>query len=388
MLNLPFKSRRVVVKLGTGILTSGIGDLNTERVADICRQIHLLRQHNVRVAVVSSGAVGLGMGKLGLKKRPTDLARLQACASVGQSILIQTWQKHFEPYDITVAQLLLTRDDLRARKRHLAARNTFERLFDENIVPIVNENDAVSAEEIKPRTDLPEKSPSPDARAFGDNDVLSSMVASLVQADYLLILSTAPGLLDLRGDGKIIPVVEKIDSSVMDLASGTTSVTAVGGMVTKLEAARIANRSGCGAFIANGSEPEVVQKIFLGKNPGTFFVPSGAPLVSKKRWLAFFEHPKGTVQIDHGACEALVSQGRSLLAKGIAAVEGEFSTGDIINVAAPSGEVLARGLAQFSSKEIAQVAGKDISEIRTLIPNRKRLEIVHRNSMVMLRDLS
>jgi glutamate 5-kinase len=383
---LPFKTCRVIVKLGTGILTSGIGKLNTDRIADICRQIHLLRQQNVRVILVSSGAVGLGMGKLGLDKRPTDLARLQACAAVGQGILIQTWQRYFEQYGITVAQLLLTRDDLRARKRHLAARSTFERLLDDDIVPIVNENDPVSAEEIKPHPVADDNDSPAAARAFGDNDVLSSMVASLVRADYLLILSTAPGLLDLQGDKRVIPVVEKVDAEVMKLAGGTTSVTAVGGMVTKLDAARIANRSGCGVFIASGSEADVVQKIFSGNNPGTFFVPSGAPLESKKRWLAFFEHPKGTLRIDEGAAQALVEHGSSLLAKGIASIKGRFQAGEIIDVAGPEGQLVARGVAQFSSEELSRIARKDMSEIKTLFPGRKRLEAIHRNSMVMLGD--
>lgn len=370
MTSLPFKSRRVIVKLGTGILTSGIGELNTDRIGDICRQIHLLRQQDIQVVVVSSGAVGLGMGKLGLTKRPADLARLQACAAVGQSILIQIWQKEFQPYQATVAQLLLTRDDLRGRTRHLAARDTFERLLDDNIVPIVNENDSVSAEEIK----------------FGDNDVLSAMVGSLIRADYLLILSTAPGLLDTAGGAGVIPVVERIDENIVKLATGTTSVTAVGGMVTKLDAAIIANRSGCGVFIASGSEEDVIQKIFTGKSPGTFFVPSGVPLESKKRWMAFFQQPKGTVRIDAGAREALLKQGRSLLAKGITGVEGEFREGEIINIAGPSSEPIARGVVQFSSDEITRIRQKDISEIKSLYPGRKRLEAVHRNSMVMLEE--
>ncbi len=370
MLTLPFKTRRVVVKLGTGILTSGIGQLNDARIADICRQVHSLREQNIDVTIVSSGAVGLGMGKLGLRTRPTEVARLQAAAAIGQSILIQTWQKHFEPYGITVGQLLLTRDDLRSRKRHLTARTTFERLLEDGIVPIVNENDSVSAEEIEIR--------------FGDNDVLSAMVASLIRADYLLILSTAPGLIDMTGTGQIIPVVEKIDTDIRKLAGGTTSATAVGGMVTKLDAAKIGNRSGCGVFIASGAEPDVVEKIFSGHNPGTFFVPSGVPLESKKRWLAFFQTPRGTIHIDSGACEALTEKGRSLLAKGIVSTDGNFRAGEIVNIAGPSGESVARGVTQFSSDEIAQILRKDIAEIREIFPSHKRHEVVHRNSMVML----
>ncbi len=370
MITLPLQSRRVIVKLGTGILTSGIGQLNTDRIASLCRQLAGLRENGVRVIVVSSGAVGLGMGKLGLEKRPRDIDRLQACAAVGQSILIQTWQRHFEPFGITVGQLLLTRDDLRARKRHLTARATFDRLLEDGVVPIVNENDSVSAEEI----DL----------KFGDNDVLSAMVASLTRADYLVILSTAPGLINHGDGGKIIPVVKKIDAAITRLATGTTSATAVGGMITKLEAARIANRSGCGAFIAGGAEPEVLPRIFSGEPVGTFFVPHGVPLESKKRWLAFFERPCGTVVVDAGARDALTGKGGSLLARGITDVTGDFSTGQLVNVATGDGRVFARGIACFSSDEIRGVRLKDKSSMQALYPARKHLEVIHRDSLVIL----
>src|SRR5690625_952925 len=360
MLNLPFKSCRIVVKLGTGILTSGIGEIHTGRIREICRQISLLQQQDLQIIVVSSGAVGLGMGKLGLKERPSDLASLQACAAVGQSILIQTWQQHFEPYQQTVAQLLLTRDDLESRTRHLAARNTLEKLLDEGIIPIINENDSVSVQEIK----------------FGDNDVLSAMVGSFIRADYLLILSTAPGLLNTAGDGELIPIVEKMTPEIRNLAKGTTSETAVGGMITKLEAAEIANRSGCGVFIADGSDEDVILQIFAGKNPGTFFVPSGEPLESRKRWLAFFQQPNGTVTIDAGACEALLNEGRSLLAKGITSIDGKFQTDEVINIAGPNSEIIARGVSPFSSSQIAQHIESENSKIRALFPDRRRIEVI------------
>lgn len=365
MLSLPFKTRRVVVKLGTGILTSGIGQIHTGRINEICRQIKFLHDHDIQVVVVSSGAVGLGMGKLGLDRRPNSLSQLQACAAVGQSILIQTWQKYLDPHHLTVAQILLTHDDLRARRRHLTARETLERLLADGIVPIINENDSVSAEGIR----------------FGDNDVLSAMVGSLIRADYLLILSTAPGLIDTAGSGQVIPVVEKIDENIRRLATGTTSATAVGGMITKLDAAVIANRSGCGVFIADGSVRDVIPKIFSGQNPGTFFVPSGVPLESKKRWLAFFQRPAGTLRVDAGARDALVQKGSSLLAKGVTAVEGEFRAGEVVNITGPDGACFARGVTQFSSAQIDEIRQKDIAEIRSLFPGRKRLEVIHRNSM-------
>lgn len=364
----PLTPRRVVVKLGTGILTSEATGIDTVRIAEICRQLNEIRSEGAQVIVVSSGAVGLGMARLGLKRRPQHLDRLQACAAIGQSVLIQLWQNGFEPYGVHVAQLLVTRDDLRSRARHIAAMNTFNRLLGEGVVPVVNENDSVSAEEIK----------------FGDNDVLSAMVASLTRADFLFLLSTAPGLVDREGDGRIVPVVETITPEIERMAGGTTSATAVGGMITKIEAARIANRSGCGVFIASGAETDIVPRLLRGDGPGTFFVPNGLPLEAKKRWLAFFEKPRGTVIADDGACRALRDTGSSLLAIGIKEIEGEFESGDIVNIASPDHRIFARGLSRYPSKDLREILGRNADELRKRYPRRKRLEVIHRDALVML----
>src|SRR3954470_19504320 len=220
--------RRLVVKLGTGVLTSGVGQLDTARIESMCAQIARLRAQGTEVIVVSSGAVGLGMGRLGLGKRPKDLSKKQACAAVGQSLLMQTWQRGFEPHGSTVAQVLLTHDDLRVRSRYLGVKETLQQLLVYQTIPIINENDTVSAAEIK----------------FGDNDTLSAMVASLVEAQYLFILSTAPGLIDMKGSGEIVPVVERITPEIEAMAGGTTSETATGGMISKISAAKLATRSG------------------------------------------------------------------------------------------------------------------------------------------------
>ncbi len=364
----PLTPRRIVVKLGTGILSSVTGKIDTARIADICRQLQELQSAGVRVIIVSSGAIGLGMARLGLKRRPQKLERLQACAAIGQSILIQLWQTGFEPFGTHVAQLLVTRDDLRSRSRHIAAMNTFTHLLNEGVVPIVNENDSVSAEEIK----------------FGDNDVLSAMVASMTGADFLFILSTAPGLVDREKTGEIVPVVQRITPEIERMAGGTESATAVGGMITKIEAARIANRSGCGVFIAAGSEPEILARLLRGEGPGTFFVPHGIPMEAKKRWLAFFEKPKGTIVVDEGARQALLERGGSLLAIGVRAVEGEFEAGDIVNIASPANTVFARGVSRYPNAEIETILGKNADELRKLYPKNKRLEVIHRNALVML----
>lgn len=360
--------KRIVVKLGTGVLTSGVGRLDSERLGRICAQVAGLHGRGIEVLVVSSGAIGLGMGALGLAKRPRELPKQQACAAIGQSRLMETWQGGFTPHGLTVAQALLTHEDLRTRSRYLGVKETLRQIVAYGAVPIINENDTVSAAEIK----------------FGENDTLSALVAGLVEADYLFILSTAPGLVDLKGSGQIIPLVEKITPRIEAMAEGTTSETAVGGMVSKIAAAKIATRAGCGVFIAAGAEPDIVPRLLAGQGPGTFFAPAGLPLEAKKRWLAFYQRPTGTIRIDARAVPILREKGSSLLAVGVVGVEGLFEAGEVVNIAGPDGIVLARGASGYSSSEAARVMGKHSEEIRALFPARKRLEVVHRDAMVLL----
>jgi glutamate 5-kinase len=360
--------RRVIVKLGTGVLTSGAGQLDTARIAAVCAEIAELRASGTEVIVVSSGAVGLGMGALHLERRPKELSKKQACAAIGQSRLMQVWQAGFAPHALTVAQVLLTHDDLRVRTRYLGVQETLRQLIAYRTIPIINENDTVSAAEIK----------------FGDNDTLSAMVASLAHADYLVILSTAPGLIDMKGTGQIVPVVEKITAEIEAMAGGTTSETAVGGMVSKISAAKLATRAGCGVFIASGFESKIISRLLTGRGPGTFFVPSGLPMDEKKRWLAYFQRPAGTIYVNACAVPVLRDQGRSLLAVGVTGTKGEFAAGEIVNIAGPENDVFARGKAAFSSEEIHAVAGKHGDDVASLYPARKRLEIVHRNDLVLL----
>ena len=362
---------RVIVKLGTGVLTSGVGRLDTGRIADVCAQLAALRASGTEVIVVSSGAIGLGMGRLGLSRRPSDTAKKQACAAVGQSLLMETWQAGFAPHGITVAQVLLTHEDLRARARHLGVKETLAQVIGYGAVPIINENDAVSAAEIA-------------GIRFGDNDTLSAMVASLVRAQFLLILSTAPGLIDLKGTGRIVPVVERITPEIEAMAGGTTSETAVGGMVSKISAARLATKSGCGVFIANGAEPGIIARLLAGTGHGTSFVPSGLPLESRKSWLAYFQRPSGTITVNACAVPVLRDEGRSLLAVGVTGARGDFAAGDVVDIAGPDGAVIARGKSSFASDEIPHVAGKKGEELRALYPSRNRIEVVHRNDLALL----
>ena len=366
------RPHRIVVKLGTGVLTSGIGQLDTSRIAAVCAQIAALRAQGTEVIVVSSGAVGLGMGRLGLKKRPADVAKKQACAAVGQSLLMQTWQAGFAPHGLTAAQVLLTHEDLRSRDRYLSVAKTLESLLAYGTVPVINENDTVSAAEIQALL------------KFGDNDTLSAMVASFAHAQYLFILSTAPGLVDYKGTRQIVPVVEKITPEIEAMAGGTTSETATGGMISKLSAAKLATRAGCGVFIASGAEPDILPRLLAGTGPGTFFVPNGLPLEAKKRWLAYFQRPSGTIHLNASAVPVLREQGRSLLAVGVTHATGDFSAGDIVNIASPDGTVIARGKSGFNSKDIPALAGIKGDAVAVLHPNRKRLEVVHRNDLVLL----
>lgn len=366
---VPLQSaKRVTIKLGTGILTSGIGQLDTGRIEALCREVAALRAAGRQVIIVSSGAVGLGMGRLGLRQKPKRLASLQKCAAVGQSRLTETWQKAFDPHGIVVAQLLLTRDDVRSRTRHVALKELLAELLADGIVPIVNENDSISADEIK----------------FGDNDVLSALVSSLVEADLLCILSTARGLENRAGDGEIIPVVESLTAEHRAMAGGTESPTGTGGMTTKLQAAEIATRSGCAVFIGSGRDPAIVARLFNGTAEGTLFLPSRMPMGSRKRWLAFFQAPGGTLHIDAGAVRALRESGGSLLAKGLLRAAGNFDAGDAVAIIGPDGQAVARGITRFASTDVPTIAGKPQNTLRESFPSMKRHEVVHRDSLVLL----
>jgi len=362
-------TRRIVIKLGTGILTSGIGKLNTDRIHGICREVSKLRREGLEVVIVSSGAIALGMGKLGLTRRPGDLAGLQTCAAIGQAQLIQTWQGGFEADSLAVAQVLFTRDDLKGRKRHVAALQMLESVLARGVIPIVNENDSISAEEIQ----------------FGDNDILSALVASLVKADALIILSRAPGLINLHGDGKLVPVVTEFTETIMKMAEGTRDPTGRGGMVTKLEAARIANRSGCGVFIGSGENPDIINQLFAGEPEGTFFIPQKISMKSRKRWIAFFQKPEGTVIADPGARTAVEKNGTSLLARGILRCEGTFAAGSVIEIVDEMGQAFARGITNYSDRQLRRITGLSSEEIKRRFPRRKRVEVVHRDYLVLLK---
>jgi glutamate 5-kinase len=348
---------RLVVKLGTGVLTDSRKQPDLAQMEQLVAQIAAQRKAGKELVLVTSGAVGAGMGALGYEKRPTGLAELQACAAVGQSRLMTTYENLFSRFGLHVAQVLLTHEDLEHHERHLNARNTLVTLLNRGVVPIINENDAVSFTELK----------------FGDNDKLSALVACLLPADLLIILTTVDGVLENFGKAnpKTITTIEAIDEAVEKIAGGTDSATAIGGMATKIQAAKIATRSGIALVIASGKKKEVLARILAGEEEGTMFVPQPNKLKGRKRWIAFFHHPKGTLFVDEGAKKALREKGRSLLPPGVARCEGNFAAGEVVRLCDLDGTEFARGIAEFGSVEIKE---------RQL----KRVEVVHRDNLVVL----
>lgn len=348
---------RVVVKLGTGVLTDSRKHPDLAQMEQLVAQVASQRSLGREVVLVTSGAVGAGMGALGFEKRPSAVDEQQACAAVGQMRLMATYEKLFSKHDLHVAQVLLTHDDLEHHERHLNARNTLVTLLRHGVVPIVNENDAVSFTELK----------------FGDNDRLSALVASLLPADLLVILTNVEGVAENFGmpEAKLLDVVERIDERIERLAGGTNHVTAVGGMVSKIQAAKIVVRAGIPLVIASGRKRSVLTDILSGGKEGTLFVAQPQKLTGRKRWIAFFHHPKGTLFVDDGAKKALREGGKSLLPPGIKGCEGDFDAGDVIRICDLDGTEFARGIAKFAAEVIK--SGQ--------MPRR---EAIHRDDLVIL----
>jgi glutamate 5-kinase len=349
--------RRVVVKLGTGILTDAKKRPDQVQFAQLVAQVAGLRATGMEVVMVTSGAVGAGMGVLGFDRRPKHLADLQACAAVGQSRLMALYEGLFRHYDQGVAQVLLTHEDLSDQTRHVNARNTLLTLLKRGVVPIINENDAVSVTELK----------------FGDNDRLSALVASLLPADLLVILTTADGLIEGFGTpgARRLSVVSEIGEAVESMAGGTTSATAVGGMKTKIDAGKIVLRSGIPMVIAPGRRFDVLARILAGEDEGTLFTARTGRLPGRKRWIAFFHRAAGHLVVDAGARRAICEEGRSLLAPGVVSVEGEFAAESVVEIRDSAGREFARGLVRVKSEELRK-------------PSRRGEVAVHRDDLVIL----
>ncbi len=358
--------KRIVIKVGTSVLTSGNYTLSRSRIRELASQVSGLVEKGFEVFLVSSGAIGAGMGVLKLSKRPHQLPLQQALAAIGQSRVMKYYDEAFKKKGLVVAQVLLTAEDLASRQRYLNAKNTVFTLLDNGVIPIINENDTVSVDEIK----------------FGDNDKLSSLAANLVSADLLVILSDVDGFYD--ENSSLIRVIEEVTPRIERLARGTLKEGSVGGMFTKIQAARIATTSGIPVLIANGREKNILLKALAGEEKGTLFLPRRTKLAAKKRWIAYGARPKGTVSIDKGAKEALLKRKKSLLSRGIVKVEGKFKIGDMVTILGDDGESFACGLINYSAEELEQIKGLKSSWIEAALGHKYYDEVIHRDNMVML----
>ncbi len=364
--------RRWVVKIGSSLLTRNGEGLDRDALAGWVEQLARLCQDGLQVLVVSSGAVAEGMVRLGWQRRPTALNQLQAAAALGQMGLVQAWESAFQAHGLHTAQVLLTHDDLSDRRRYLNARTTLRSLLKLGIVPVINENDTVVTDEIR----------------FGDNDTLAALVANLVEADALVILTDQPGMFeqDPRSvpDAKMLRVVNADDPALQQAATGSQGELGRGGMITKVGAARIAARSGACTVVGGGAEPDVLLRLRGGEEIGTLFQPGQAPLDARKQWLAGQLRARGRLTLDAGAVRVLREQGRSLLAVGVRAVEGSFQRGDLVILQDESGREVGRGLVNYSSEECASLAGQPSERIEALLGYVAESELIHRGNLALL----
>ena len=367
--------RRVVAKLGTNLLTGGGDQLDVGIMASLARQVAELRRQSVQVLVVTSGAIAAGREALGLDREGRDIPFKQVLAAVGQARLMQHYQELFEPHGIQVAQALITKGDLDNREGYLNVRNTLEGLLELGVVPIINENDVVDVQEI-------------GEVVFGDNDSLSAMVANLVDAELLALLTDIDGLYTAdprrNPDAELVARVERIDSRVERLAAGTGSRRARGGMVTKVQAAKLATSSGVAVVITSGHVPDVLLRLVGGEGIGTLFEPTASRMDSRRRWMLSGLASRGRVIIDEGAARALTIDHRSLLPAGIHKVEGEFGRGDLVEVYDSQGGQMGCGLTNYSASELSKIMGARSAEIRRLLGYKYGDEAIHRNDLALV----
>ena len=366
--------KTLVVKIGTNVLSTDDDRLDADQIESLAEQLHGICQTGVQLVLVSSGAIGAGMGLLGLKERPRDLSHLQAAAATGQAHLIHLYDKAFRPHGYHAAQVLLTANDFKNRSRYLNVRNTLRALAEFHVVPIVNENDTVSTEEIK----------------LGDNDRLAAMVAGLIQADLLIVLSIVDGL--LTGDptqlgSQRIPLVERFDEELLNLVGASKSSRGTGGMKTKLEAVRTATAVGVNVIIANGKRKNVLTEILSGTDTGTLFLAEGDGVSAWKRWIGYTMPPKGRLVLDAGARRAVEQQGKSLLAIGIVRVEGNFAKGEVVSLVDDQGDEFARGLTNYDTVGAKAIAGKRTDEIARELGSIPYDEVIHRDNLVVTSPL-
>jgi glutamate 5-kinase len=365
-------AQTVVVKVGTNVITGADGRLDADRLQALADQIHRIRATGRKVVLVSSGAIGAGVGRLGMGKRPTDLRHLQGCAAIGQGFLMRAYQECFDRHGTHTAQILLTAGDFDSRSRYLNVRNTILTLFEWDVLPIINENDTVSVAEIR----------------FGDNDHLAAMVTNLLRAPLLVLLTNVDGLFagDPRSDTAAakLDTVPTIDAQILSMAGASRSALGTGGMHSKLRAARLATTAGESVIIANGATTGILDTIFAGQPIGTLFLPHGTSLPAWKRWLGFTARPKGRLMLDSGALVAVREKGRSLLPIGVIDVHGEFNKGDVLSLCDHAGIEFARGLTNYSSADAKRVLGLRTEQIAEVFGTLPYEEIVHRDNLVVV----
>lgn len=362
----------IVVKVGTNVLAGVDGTLDRGRVQSLADQIRRIRTAGRKVVLVSSGAIGAGVGRLQLGKRPTDLPHLQACAAVGQCFLMRAYEECFSGYGVPIAQILLTAGDFDSRVRYLNARNTILTLLEWGVLPVINENDTVSVDEIR----------------FGDNDHLAALVTHLLQAPLLILLSVVDGLYSAdprtHPDARLIPTVSTIDRSVLGMAGESRSLLGTGGMRTKIRAALLATTAGESVIMANGTRPHVLDEIMAGEPVGTLFLPQRNSMPAWKRWLGYTARARGTLVVDDGARRAVEHQGRSLLPIGVKQVIGNFGKGDVVSLHDAAGQEFARGLTNYAAGDAVRIAGLRTEQIAHLLGHVPYEELVHRDNMVVL----
>ena len=365
---------RLVVKVGSSTLTHPTGKLTLGRMEALARALADLANAGHQPILVTSGAVAAGMGRLGMAGKPRSLPERQAMAAVGQGLLMQIYEKFFGEYSQIVAQILLTRDDTRERRRYLNARHTLFTLLELGVIPIINENDTVATEELQ--------------RQFGENDTLAAMVAALVAADLLVLISDVDGLYtaDPRRDpgATRLPEVEEITPEILAAAGGAGSSLGTGGMQSKLEAAKIATSSGCAMALIAGEPPGLLTRLLRGEDVGTVFLPRARTLQAREQWIAFGQVPAGELVVDAGAARAVREAGKSLLPSGIIAVRGEFAEGDLVRVVDGEGREIARGLVNYNHEDVARLMGHRSAEIEGLLGRKGYDEVIHRDNMVCL----
>lgn len=365
-------AHRIVVKVGTSTLTHANGKLNYSRIEYLVRELADAVNSGKQILLVSSGAVGAGMDRLGWKEKPKTIPAKQAAAAVGQGILMHTYEKLFGEYGQIVAQVLLTREDSVNRKRYANSRNTLLTLLDIGVIPIINENDAVAIDELK----------------IGDNDTLSANVAAIVDADLLIILSDVDGVFTANPqkdpDARLIEEIPEVTPEIEAICGGAGTMRGTGGMLTKMAAARMAMNSGIVMVIASGAKDGVVQSVLAGNQVGTLFPPRQNRLQFRKRWLAFGARIKGRLIVDRGCAQALQNSGSSLLAAGVKSVEGSFEQGNTVSIVNQDGWEIARGLANYNAADAVKIMGAHTHEIAGILGHKPYDEVVHRDNMVLL----